>query len=262
MVAISFPWMSSTEWVKSASTSGRSEKVTMKNSSCGFAVVKNSTTASLDRSSLFPMLPLMSKITPREMGASSLEKCRISCSRLSSNTAKLCRSRPVTRRFRGSVMVTGTRSVSTRNGLVCVLSEGSSGAALGASGCTRGWMCTSPVLEPASCAHADEGQKLEAKTNKTRKSHDTRTGRRLDAGRNTFFDPWHSPQADPQRMRRRVRSTFVERILPHFTVLPGAANCTALDKMKLLRLQVAFFRLATMQDPTHGHGSSLSRFAL
>ena len=36
----------------------------MKNSSCGFAVLKNSITASRARSILLPMLPLMSKITP------------------------------------------------------------------------------------------------------------------------------------------------------------------------------------------------------
>jgi len=34
------------------------------------------------------MLPLMSKITPNEMGASSIEKCRISCRFLPSKTSK------------------------------------------------------------------------------------------------------------------------------------------------------------------------------
>ena len=50
----------------------------MKNSSCGLAVLKNSITASLARSILLLMLPLESKITPSETGASSLEKLRIS----------------------------------------------------------------------------------------------------------------------------------------------------------------------------------------
>ena len=56
-----------------AHVSGSSEKVIMKNSSCGFAVLKNSTTASFARSILLLMLPLESKITPSETGASSLE---------------------------------------------------------------------------------------------------------------------------------------------------------------------------------------------
>src|ERR1039458_9331509 len=38
-------WISSTELVKSLTASGSSEKVIMKNSSCGFAVLKNSTTS-------------------------------------------------------------------------------------------------------------------------------------------------------------------------------------------------------------------------
>ncbi len=68
--------MSSTEEVKSETSSGLSANVIMKNSSCGLAVLKNSITASRARSILLLMLPLMSKITPIETGASSLEKCR------------------------------------------------------------------------------------------------------------------------------------------------------------------------------------------
>ncbi len=82
----------------------------MKNSSCGLAVLKNSTTASRARSILLIMLPLMSKITPMDTGASSLEKCRISCTSLPSKSWKFSLSRPVTRRFMGSVIVTGTRT--------------------------------------------------------------------------------------------------------------------------------------------------------
>ncbi len=79
-------WISSTELVKSLTSSGSSEKVIMKNSSCGFAVLKNSITASFARSILLLMLPLESKITPSETGASSLENDRICCGALPSNS--------------------------------------------------------------------------------------------------------------------------------------------------------------------------------
>jgi len=62
---------------------------------------------------LLLMLPLESKITPRETGASSLEKVRISCAELLSKSWKLSFSNPVTKRFIGSVMVTGTSTRST-----------------------------------------------------------------------------------------------------------------------------------------------------
>jgi len=55
---------------------------------------------------LFAIEPLISKITPSEIGASSLEKCWIACfSPLSSNT-KFSFSSPVTNLFIGSVIVT------------------------------------------------------------------------------------------------------------------------------------------------------------
>src|SRR5882762_3286252 len=113
IVNTSLPWMSSTDCVKSEISSGRSAKAIMKNSSCGFAVLKNSLTASRDLSILLLMLPLTSKMTPMETGASSLEKFLISCGSLPSRMEKFSRSRPVTSRFRGSVMVTGTRTNST-----------------------------------------------------------------------------------------------------------------------------------------------------
>ncbi len=53
--------------------SARSLNCTRKNSSSGLAVLKNCETACRDFSSLLPMLPLQSKITPTESGASSLE---------------------------------------------------------------------------------------------------------------------------------------------------------------------------------------------
>src|SRR5574341_1938932 len=140
------PCTCSTDLVKSASSSGLSAKVTMKNSSCGLAVFKNSTTASRDFSILLVMLPLMSKITPSETGASSLEKCLMFCGTLPSKTAKFSFSRPVTSRFMGSVMVTftSTRSTSTWMGLVWVLSEGSPGTpGGGVVGFGRGVMWTS-----------------------------------------------------------------------------------------------------------------------
>src|SRR5580700_1760240 len=59
------------------------------------------------------MLPLESKITPSDTGASSLEKDLISSLELPSKSWKLSFSRPVTSRFMGSVMVTGTRTRST-----------------------------------------------------------------------------------------------------------------------------------------------------
>ena len=60
----------------------------MKNSSCGFAVLKNSITASFARSILLLMLPLESKITPNDTGASSLEKVRICCDAFPSKSWK------------------------------------------------------------------------------------------------------------------------------------------------------------------------------
>ena len=63
-VYTSFPWMSSTEEVKSEISCGLSANATMKNSSCGLAVLKNSITASRARSILLAMLPLMSKDDP------------------------------------------------------------------------------------------------------------------------------------------------------------------------------------------------------
>src|SRR6202158_5958460 len=62
------------------------------------------------------MLPLQSKTTPTDRGASSLENWLISCSFLSSNNLKFSFSRPVTKRLYGSVTVTGmsTRVLSTR----------------------------------------------------------------------------------------------------------------------------------------------------
>src|SRR5271169_1858557 len=118
--------MSSTELVKSFTTSGSSENVIMKNSSCGFAVLKNSITASFARSILLLMLPLESKITPSETGASSLEKDLISSFELPSKSSKFSFPNPVTSRFIGSVIVTGTstRSTATFKGRTCVFSDG------------------------------------------------------------------------------------------------------------------------------------------
>src|SRR5713101_5404949 len=64
---------SSTLEVKLLISSARSLKLTRKNSSCGLAVLKNCTAARRALSTLLDMLPLMSKITPMEMGTSSLE---------------------------------------------------------------------------------------------------------------------------------------------------------------------------------------------
>src|SRR5262249_9196433 len=84
---------------------------------------------------------------PRETGASSLEKVLISCCSLPSKRLKLSRSSPVTRRFIGSVIVTGTNTIftSTLSGLVWVLRAGSISGSFGGSGCMRGWMWTSSV---------------------------------------------------------------------------------------------------------------------
>jgi hypothetical protein len=106
-------WISSTELVKSLTTSGASEKVIMKNSSCGLAVLKNSITASFARSILLLMLRLESKITPSETGASSLENVLISWFEPPSKSWKFSLSSPVTNRFIGSVIVTGTSTRST-----------------------------------------------------------------------------------------------------------------------------------------------------
>src|SRR5208337_1778334 len=162
--------MSSTELVKSAISSGLSAKVIMKNSSCGLAVLKNSTTASRARSILLLMLPLMSKITPIETGASSLEKVLISCWSLPSKRLKFSRSRPVTSRFRGSVMVTGTSTMftSTLMGLLWVLSAGSTSGAFGAGGWTRGWMWTSSVEVWARSGGAPHTATTRSTTRKTR----------------------------------------------------------------------------------------------
>ncbi len=104
---------SSTLAVKEFASCARSLKLTRKNSSCGFAVRKNCTAARRDLSTLSAMLPLMSKITPIEIGTSSLEKRTISCSTPSSNARKLFCSRPVTSRPYGSVTVTFTSVMST-----------------------------------------------------------------------------------------------------------------------------------------------------
>ena len=84
------------------------------------------------------MLPLMSKTTPKDSGASSLEKWRMSCFSPFSKSSKLVCSRPVTSRLSGSVIVAGmsTRSTSTRNGLVCVFSAASVGLSYGAASVT------------------------------------------------------------------------------------------------------------------------------
>src|SRR5947209_2684743 len=122
----------------------------MKNSSCGFALLKNSTTASRDLVILSLIEPETSKITPREIGASSLEKHWMGWVLSPSYTMKLSFSRPVTSRFMGSVMVTGTstRFTSLLMGLVRVLMPGMSGgigmAGLALSGFAtgRGSTCT------------------------------------------------------------------------------------------------------------------------
>ena len=69
--------------------------------------MKNWFAASRDFCSLLPMLPLVSKMRPTESGASSLAKWAIFCSVLSSKTRKCSFSNPVTKRFSGSVTVTG-----------------------------------------------------------------------------------------------------------------------------------------------------------
>src|SRR6266850_1237510 len=148
--------MSSIELVKSLTSSGLSAKVIMKTSSCGFAVLKNSTTASRARSILELMLPLMSKITPSETGASSLENDLISCWLLPSNTEKLSLSSPVTKRFIGSVMVTGTRTSSTEDlyGRVCEAKPDSFTSSVVAGLVSmRGWMWTSSTV---FCAQISE----------------------------------------------------------------------------------------------------------
>src|SRR6202140_4190138 len=165
-------WISSTELVKSLTASGSSLKVIMKNSSCGFAVLKTSTTASLARSILLAMLPLESKITPSETGASSLENVRISWDELPSNSWKLALSKPVTSRFIGSVIVTGTntRSTSTFRGCTCVLIpvEEATRSDFGGSGglsTSRGKTCTSFT---SVCPNA--GTLRNASTNRVRQS--------------------------------------------------------------------------------------------
>src|SRR6266481_160918 len=78
------------------------------------------------------MLPLVSKTKPIESGASSLAKCTTFCSPLSSKTLKFSFSRPVTKRFSGSVTVTLIRTtvVSTRMSLRGPLAAGGVGFAL------------------------------------------------------------------------------------------------------------------------------------
>src|SRR5438270_11581893 len=59
------------------------------------------------------MLLLTSRIKPTDIGASSLEKLRMTCCFLFSRISKLLRSSPTTVRFIRSVTVTGTRTRST-----------------------------------------------------------------------------------------------------------------------------------------------------
>ena len=84
------------------------------------------------------MLPLVSNTNPTLSGASSLENCRIFCSTLSSEILKFSFSRPVTKRFRGSVTVTG---MSTMVVSVRILALGS-GASAFSEGFARGSMFT------------------------------------------------------------------------------------------------------------------------
>src|SRR5579859_763738 len=125
--------MSSIDLEKSARNCGRSLKVIMKNSSCGLAVLKNSITASRAFMILSFMLPLISKITPREMGASSVEKCFTTWTSLPSRMEKFSLSSPVTIRFQSSVTVTftSTRFTSTCTGLVWFLRPASAAATAG-----------------------------------------------------------------------------------------------------------------------------------
>src|SRR5216684_3346028 len=162
--------MSSTELVKSDNSSGLSEKAIIKNSSCGLAVLKNSTIASRARSNLLLMLPLVSKITPSETGISSPEKCRISCGSLPSKTLKLSFSNPVTGRFMRSVMVTGrsTRCTSTLMGLLRAFKDGSS-EDLSSTGCRLELTCTSSVSVCARRAGMSNELAVTPIANKTRK---------------------------------------------------------------------------------------------
>ena len=118
------------------------------------------------------MLPLISKITPSETGASSLEKVLISCRSFPSNRLKFSRSSPVTSRFIGSVMVTGTSTISTftLSGLLWLLSPDSMSDALGA-GCGRGWMCTSSAEFCAKVERALSVAKARKTTNAERDDH-------------------------------------------------------------------------------------------
>src|SRR5579864_3361324 len=100
--------ISSADVVKSTAKRGASAKEIRKNSSSGLAASQNWFTASRTRSNLSPILPLVSRMIPTDMGTSSLEKFRIVCGVLSSNTSKLSWLRPVTKRCMGSVTLTGT----------------------------------------------------------------------------------------------------------------------------------------------------------
>src|SRR5579871_6626357 len=199
-------WISSTELVKSLIASGSSEKVIMKNSSCGLAVLKNSITASLARSILLAMLPLESKITPRDTGASSLEKVRISCWLLPSYNWKLSFSSPVTRRFIGSVMVTGTRtrSTSTFSGRTCALKPeveeaGTSGGGvegLGA-GSSRGTTWTSFTSVWAKPRIPRENRAKNPKTTLRKRVDLAKLGRERGAGSEHTQALWHTRGARP-----------------------------------------------------------------
>ena len=116
------------------------------------------------------MLPLMSKITPSEIGASSLEKMLDLLLLPPVEDFEIVLLQTGHQRFIGSVMVTGTstRSTSTFMGRVCVSSVGlTSGAALapgneidcacGDGGVTSGVTCTSWWI--AKCGRGNQQPK-------------------------------------------------------------------------------------------------------
>ncbi len=137
------------------------------------------------------MLPLESKITPSDTGASSLEKDLISSFELPSKSWKLSFSRPVTSRFMGSVIVTGTstKSTATFSGRTCVFRDAgttlsfaiSSVFAFSASpgAAARGWTWTSLT---SVCPTTGEGKAQAAQSKIPRKGCERLLGIRAKIG--------------------------------------------------------------------------------
>ena len=159
-------------------TAGRSLKPTTKNSSCGLEVRMNSLSALRARGNFEVMLPLRSKTMPMVTGASSVEKVLMVCPMLLSKMAKFSFSRPVTRRFMGSVTVIGTRTRLTSMWMAEGRWPALAGFASPGTGGGRGGFAGVPMGVLGSLSGFSWArQRCAGAARRTRRIHRNRTGR-------------------------------------------------------------------------------------